>query len=49
MKFSDILYRREYKIQLISSVSDLDLNDLNELGSWSCPVRKCYFFDSTII
>ena len=42
MKFKDMLYRRQYKIQLCPDTPLLDLNFLKDFGIWSNPADKKY-------
>ncbi|PMD73766.1 hypothetical protein [Companilactobacillus nuruki] len=42
MKLKDILYRRQYKIELLKDVPDLKIKDLKSLGIWSNPIDKHY-------
>ena len=42
MKLTNILYRRQYKIQLSSSTPNLDLKSLDTMGIWINPTDKHY-------
>jgi len=42
MKLTNILYRRQYKIQLTASTPNLDLKALSTMGIWINPVDKHY-------
>lgn len=42
MKLKQVLHQRQYKIQLSSEVSVLDLKYLNAMGIWSHPMDRHY-------
>ncbi len=42
MNLKDTLYRRQFKIILSPSTSNLDLNSLSDLSVWSNPVEHHY-------